>query len=142
MASPRADLRVLAGRTDVVARVVPAVKRPGAGGQRRAMNPMQFDKNRDGKLTKDELPEQMQAFFDRMDANSDGVVDSAELAELRRRMGGAGGPGGPGGPDGPGGQGGGGGVPDHLSNWLTPHKVSTTILLAHAGIATCSDASF
>jgi Ca2+-binding EF-hand superfamily protein len=75
------------------------------------MNPMQFDKNRDGKLTKDELPEQMQGFFDRMDTNGDGVVDSAELAELRRSMQGAGGPGGPGGPDAPGGQGGGGGRP-------------------------------
>jgi HlyD family secretion protein len=89
----------------------PGGEGPGASGQRRAMNPMQFDKNRDGKLTKDELPEQMQGFFDRMDTNGDGVVDSAELAELRRSMQGAGGPGGPGGPDAPGGQGGGGGRP-------------------------------
>jgi hypothetical protein len=85
---------------------------PGAGGgQRRSMNLMQFDKNSDGKLTKEELPEQAQAFFDRMDTNGDGSVDSAEMAEVRRRMGGAGGPGGPGesgAPGGPGGPGGGG----------------------------------
>ncbi len=75
------------------------------------MNLMQFDKDGDGKLTKEELPEQAQAFFDRMDTNGDGSVDSAEMAEVRRRMGGAGGPGGPGesgAPGGPGGPGGGG----------------------------------
>ena len=73
------------------------------------MNPMQFDKDGDGKLTKDEAPEQMQAFFDRMDTNGDGAVDSAELAEVRRRMEAAGGPGGPDNPSGPGGPGGPGG---------------------------------
>ncbi len=39
------------------------------------MNMMQFDKDSDGKLTKEELPEQAQAFFDRMDTNGDGSVD-------------------------------------------------------------------
>ncbi|NLX54983.1 MAG: TolC family protein [Planctomycetaceae bacterium] len=77
---------------------------PGAGGPRPAMNPMQYDKDGDGKLTKDEAPAPMQAFFDQMDTNGDGAIDSAELAELRRRMEAAGGPGGPGGPGVPGGK--------------------------------------
>jgi Ca2+-binding EF-hand superfamily protein len=62
------------------------------------MNLMQFDADKDGKLSREELPEQARGFFDQMDSNSDGFVDSAEIAELRRRMQGAGGPGGPGGP--------------------------------------------
>ncbi len=70
------------------------------GGKRRSLNPMQFDKNKDGKLTKDELPPEAQAFFDQMDTNGDGVVDSAELSELRKQMPSGGGPEAPGGPAG------------------------------------------
>jgi Ca2+-binding EF-hand superfamily protein len=60
---------------------------------------MQFDKNKDGKVARDEVPEQMQAFFDRMDENHDGFIDKAEIAAMRARyqQGGKGGPG-PGGP--------------------------------------------
>ncbi len=43
------------------------------------------DKDGDGKLTKDELPESMQGFFSRLDANSDGVLDQEELAAMRER---------------------------------------------------------
>ncbi|MHB8867085.1 MAG: efflux RND transporter periplasmic adaptor subunit, partial [Pirellulaceae bacterium] len=82
---------------------------PGAGGgPRPSMNLKQLDKNGDGKLTKDELPEPAQAFFSTMDANGDGEVDSAEMAKIRSRMSGAGGPGGPESPGGSGGPGGGG----------------------------------
>lgn len=49
------------------------------------------DKNKDGRITKDELPSSMQRFFSQMDANSDGAVDKAELeaasARLRRGSG-------------------------------------------------------
>ena len=38
-----------------------------------------YDKNGDGKLAKDELPERMQILMDRADANKDGFVDKAEL---------------------------------------------------------------
>jgi Ca2+-binding EF-hand superfamily protein len=38
-----------------------------------------MDSNKDGKLSKDEVPERMQENFDRIDANSDGFVDAAEL---------------------------------------------------------------
>jgi Ca2+-binding EF-hand superfamily protein len=71
----------------------------------------QLDKDGDGKLAKEELPEQAQALFDMMDTNADGFVDAQELAAVRRRMGGGGGEGGPGGPGGsPGGGGPGGGA--------------------------------
>ena len=35
---------------------------------------MQHDKNKDGKITKDELPERAQRMFDRLDTNSDGAI--------------------------------------------------------------------
>ncbi len=59
---------------------------------------MQFDADGDGKLTREELPEPARPFFDHMDQNSDGFVDSAEAAAAQRQMRAAGGPGGPGGP--------------------------------------------
>jgi collagen type III alpha len=49
------------------------------------MDLTQFDADGDGKLTKEELPEQMRAFFDRMDTNSDGAIDAAERAAARAR---------------------------------------------------------
>jgi len=77
---------------------------PGGGrgplGDWRAM-----DANKDGKLSKDEAPEPMKAFFDTLDKNGDGFADdkemSAAMAAMRKmQQGGAGGPGGPG-PGGP-----------------------------------------
>lgn len=68
----------------------------GAGqGQRRQFNLSQFDSDGDGKVSKDEAPQQMQQFFDMVDSNGDGFIDSAEAAKLRQRMQqGGGGPGG------------------------------------------------
>lgn len=43
-----------------------------------------FDKNGDGKITRDELPERRRALFDRFDANQNGVLDEPELRELQR----------------------------------------------------------
>jgi EF hand len=84
---------------------------------------MAFDKNGDGKLTKEEVvDERLHRLFDRADANKDGVVTKEELmalaAVMEAEMGSGGGRGGPGGdfggpPDGgpgrrgPGGPGGG-----------------------------------
>lgn len=74
--------------------------RRGRGG--RGGDPMAFfanlDKNSDGKLTEDELPEFMKARFATMDSNSDKVVDKDEwqkAAEAFRAGGGGRGGGGP-----------------------------------------------
>lgn len=71
------------------------------GGQRRPLDISQLDKDGDGKLSKEEVPEPMQAFFDVADANGDGFIDRAEMAKIRQQMGGGGAPGGGGGPGGP-----------------------------------------
>ena len=70
---------------------------------------MAFNKNHDGKLTKEEVTdERLHRLFDRADANSDGVVTREELVALAEKLE-AEAPqgGGPGGPAGPGGSGGG-----------------------------------
>ena len=46
----------------------------------------QNDKNKDGKLTKDELPEAMQSIFERADTNRDGAIDRKEAEALAERM--------------------------------------------------------
>lgn len=49
------------------------------------------DANKDGKITKDELPAQMQRFVQRLDTNKDGVIDRKEIDSMgsgRNRSGG------------------------------------------------------
>jgi len=61
---------------------------PG-GGQRRGMPTFkQMDKSGDGKVSRDEFPEQAQPFFDRMDTNQDGFMDQNEskAADERRKQ--------------------------------------------------------
>lgn len=72
---------------------------------------MAYDKNGDGKVTKDELPERMHGLITQGDLNGDGALDRDEIKKLAERpgRGGFGGPGGPGG--GPGGRRGPGGPP-------------------------------
>lgn len=48
---------------------------------------LSFDKNKDGKIEKGELPERMQRMFGRFDANGDGVIDATELDNLPTRGG-------------------------------------------------------
>jgi hypothetical protein len=43
---------------------------------------MAFDKNKDGKITKDELPERMQFLIELGDANKDGALDKDEIRKL------------------------------------------------------------
>jgi collagen type III alpha len=64
---------------------------PGRAGERGGLMERfaSMDKNADGKLSKDEMPERMQAMFDRLDANSDGAVDKEELGALAERLRGA-----------------------------------------------------
>ena len=65
---------------------------------------MSFDKNADGKIALDELPERMHGLFEQGDTNKDGVLDSEEIKRLAARGDRA--PGGPrGGPPGGGGPG-------------------------------------
>jgi EF hand len=96
---------------------------PGGGGKTATVEEMvarmmTFDKNMDGKLTKEEVTDsRLQSLFDRADADKDGVLTKEELtafftkeaAALNAQGGGPGG-GGPGG-GGPGGGGPGGGGP-------------------------------
>ncbi len=59
---------------------------------------MALDKNKDGKITKDELPERMQDQITKGDTNKDGALDKDEIKKLAADLGsGFGGRGGPGG---------------------------------------------
>ena len=71
----------------------PGQRPEGQQGQRPQFNPADIikrvkesDKNNDGKITKDEFPEQMQRMFPRIDTNQDGVIDREELAVMEKRM--------------------------------------------------------
>jgi Ca2+-binding EF-hand superfamily protein len=66
-----------------------------------------FDWNADGHIDFKEFANQLLSLFDRLDADSDGVLTEQEM--MRPAMG----PGGPGGPGAPGGRGGGGGRGRH-----------------------------
>jgi hypothetical protein len=70
---------------------------------------MSFDKNNDGKVSKEELPERMQDLIAKGDTNKDGVLDKEEIRQLaadlaKEEVAIGRGPG-PGGPPGPGGRG-------------------------------------
>ncbi len=72
-----------------------AEARGGPGGEGRPSPGQMFahlDKNQDGKLTKDELPERMGDRIMAADSNGDGAVTQAELQAARERMGGRRGP--------------------------------------------------
>jgi hypothetical protein len=43
---------------------------------------LSYDKNKDGKITKDELPERMQGLIARGDTNKDGALDKEEIRKL------------------------------------------------------------
>jgi HlyD family secretion protein len=82
----------------------------GAGGGGRGnFNLMSNDKDGDGKVSRDEAAALPPQIFERMDANTDGFIDQAEIDTARQRFPGGGGQGGPGGGPGPGGPPGGGG---------------------------------
>jgi hypothetical protein len=47
---------------------------------------MSFDKNKDGKITKDELPERMQDLIAKGDTNKDGALDKDEIKKLATEL--------------------------------------------------------
>jgi hypothetical protein len=59
----------------------------GGGGRFAAPNlrsaAAQLDANRDGRISRDELPEALRAFFDRLDTDGNGILDADELKPLR-----------------------------------------------------------
>ena len=46
-----------------------------------------LDSDGDGKLSKDEAPQQMHRFFEHLDSNSDGFIDKQEIDRMKRRIG-------------------------------------------------------
>ena len=54
------------------------------GGSNRPGAAAELDKDGDGKITREELPDRQRAMFDRLDANQNGVMDQAELRELQK----------------------------------------------------------
>lgn len=64
---------------------------PGAAGSSIADRMMALDKNRDGKLTKDEVEGRMLAVFERADADKNGEVSRDELTKMSPPTGGEGG---------------------------------------------------
>jgi hypothetical protein len=108
-------MRILMGMTLIGGLVIGSslalAQRPGGpGGGPRGGNPddfvarmMEFDKDKDGKLTRDEVTdERLTRLFDRADANKDGTVTKEELTALatREQANDRGGPGGFGPPGG------------------------------------------
>lgn len=61
---------------------------PGAGrGNEMVARFMQYDRNRDGRLTPDEVPTQARAMLQGADLDGDGAISPAELQALSARMG-------------------------------------------------------
>ena len=59
---------------------------------------MEYDENKDGKITASELPERMARVMERADSNGDGTLTKAEIDAMAQSFGGgAGGGGGRGG---------------------------------------------
>jgi cell division septation protein DedD len=79
------------------------------GGGRPSINWDELDKDGDDKVSKEEAPEWMQRFFDRIDTNEDGFIDKAEQEASAARRNSGGGRGGRG-------PGGGGGRPQRPTN--------------------------
>lgn len=60
----------------------------GVGGEELVSRLMEYDTDKDGKLTADDLPERMRNIATRADANKDGVVTREELLAMSRAEGG------------------------------------------------------
>ena len=69
-------------------RLSDGIARPSSGGGRSDPSEMlaRMDRNGDGKITKDEVPEQMQRRWDRMDRDGNGFLDKDEQAFIADRI--------------------------------------------------------
>ncbi len=56
--------------------------RPAGQGGAGGFNLMRFDRDKDGKISKTEIPQQMGRMFDRFDSNKDGFINQAEINAL------------------------------------------------------------
>ena len=63
----------------------------GPGGEEMANRMMEYDADKDGKLTKTELPERMQGMLERGDADKDGTLTRDEIVKMSQAGGGFGG---------------------------------------------------
>lgn len=81
----RCSLFVLAVVVGIVCVTVSAQGTQESSAQRAGALFRQWDKNGDGKLTRDELPELVRPNFDRVDTNSDGVITPEEDLAFRAR---------------------------------------------------------
>ncbi len=74
---------------------LPEMKRPEQNRRRGGMTERmaELDRNGDGKIQRNEVPEPMQRFFDRVDGNKDGAIDEKEIESFfsNRRRGNQGG---------------------------------------------------
>jgi len=59
---------------------------PAGKAQQRDDNFKKWDRNKDGKLARDEVPQRGRAQFDKMDTNRDGFVTWQEVQTFRQRM--------------------------------------------------------
>jgi len=90
--TPTVAAPTVATKTPATTKSAPAgnIRPGGRGGSRPSL--MSNDKDGDGKVSKDEVPEQMKRFFGRMDSDGDGFITKAEVDALQQRsQGGAGG---------------------------------------------------
>jgi RND family efflux transporter MFP subunit len=83
-ASPAGPPAGQPGRPDAAAPRTGGPPGPGAPAGR---GMTQFDRDGDGKLSRDEAPERMRDSFNQLDTNGDGFIDAAELSALQKRSG-------------------------------------------------------
>ena len=83
-----APMGEIVGRAMMQARSALGMGGPGGQGQagRRGGFLQRLDKDGDGKVALNEVPEERKKMFERMDQNADGFIDETEIKQARERM--------------------------------------------------------
>ena len=68
---------------EIMAKALAKVTGRAGGGAAQGGLMGRFDKNGDGKVSRDEFPPERLALFDRLDKNSDGFIDAEEMAKVQ-----------------------------------------------------------